>query len=364
MYSLQASQSKHASQTIPSKRGCGSVRRLDPLIRRGSDQPILDKATARLTGVACPDPAIDSRAWAVREADTGEVSSLPFSVPRACGSLEAMERYRVTTRHACGHGLGAARTPAIRLGGLVFLVASLLVGEPAWGRSSPGLEERVRLVREQMSIRGAAPGEVHLALASIYAQAGHKDGVYQQIDLGRRHGISVVRLDLVLATYFRRAGRFDAAFSTLVRVLVEHEDQPHALVELWKTLYQCLLQGAQVKSDLDAIRERLVEAGLHFPKKLRLEADAAEDSRKTAAAGNNALLADNNRFAAELFEAAIEGDPSNAQAHRGLGIARARLGMYAQAAGAYLIYMDLAPMAPDADIVDRLLMDYWKSKQK
>ena len=149
--------------------------------------------------------------------------------------------------------------------------------------------------------------------------------------------------------------------STLVRVLVRSPRQPRALVQLWKTLYEAKLRGVEVKTDLEAIRERLVTRGLHFPRRFKIESDSVTRSKKLAAAGYTALLGQRHRFAAQLFRAAINALPSNARAHRGLGIALAREHNYARAAGAYLLYLEMSPDAPDADDVDRVLMLYWKS---
>ncbi len=251
---------------------------------------------------------------------------------------------------------GTKRTLLLLSLGLVTLSSALASAR------TPTSAERGAVIRHQMLRRGAPAGEISLALAAHFARAKQQKEVYFYVNQARKLGIPSGRIDLVLGTFFRRVGRYDAAFSTLVRVLVNHEDQPHALVELWKTLYRCKLEGADTKTDTDGIRERLAESGLHFPRRFIASAKAAAKSKELAASGYNALLSQRNKFAAELFQASVDKNPSNAQSHRGLGIARARLGDYARAAGAYLVYMKLAPNAPDADGVDRVLMEYWKNK--
>jgi tetratricopeptide (TPR) repeat protein len=240
--------------------------------------------------------------------------------------------------------------------------ASLVVESTARAQRRPTLAERAKALEIEMVDRGESPGEISLSLASLHAESGDAARVDHHLKNAQRLGVDACRIDLLLGSFYRRTARFDAAISTFVRVLVSHEDQPFALVQLWKTLYQIALQDAEVSSDLDSVRERLDASGLHFPRTFKPSAKGPARSRQITAAGYNALLSGKNTFAAELFEAAIEGDPSNAQAHRGLGIARAREKDYARAAGAYLLYLELRPDAADAAQVERALMDHWKSR--
>jgi tetratricopeptide (TPR) repeat protein len=249
-------------------------------------------------------------------------------------------------------------------GRLSLIIGAWALAGSAWAEPAFDADVAAREVRRQMLRRGDAPGEVSLALAAIYARGRRQGELLHFVNAARRQGVAAGRTDLLLGGFYRSVGRYDAALSTLVRVLVRHEDQPYALVQLWKTLYECRLRGAEVKTDLDAIRQRLAVAGLHFPRQLRINAASPGKAKKLAASGYSALLSDNSQFAAELFEAALDAFPSDAQAHRGLGIARARLQDFARAAGAYLLYLELNPQAPDADEVDRVLMRYWKGRGK
>ena len=273
-----------------------------------------------------------------------------FSRSLLCGKLVALkERIKMSRK--------MLKTVLV----FVLLCGAPLLAGGTWARTlTPA--ERGAVIRQQMLRRGSPAGEISLALAAHFAREKQQKEVYFYINQARKQGIHGGRIDLVLGSFFRRVGRYDAAFSTLVRVLVNHDEQPHALVELWKTLYRCKLQGAETKTDTDGIRSRLAESGLHFPRRFPSSSTAGIKSKELAASGYNALLSHKNKFAAELFEASLDQNPSNAQAHRGLGISRARLGDYARAAGAYLVYMKLAPHAPDADGVDKILMEYWKNK--
>src|SRR6185503_4616215 len=59
--------------------------------------------------------------------------------------------------------------------------------------------------------------------------------------------------------------------------------------------------------------------------------------------------------AREAFEAAIATEPTNAAAHRGLGIVYQRTGAAAQAIAAYRRYLELRPDAQDAAVIqDRI----------
>jgi tetratricopeptide (TPR) repeat protein len=247
---------------------------------------------------------------------------------------------------------------------LVTAVTVLAFHQPAGADTLHDLEQKAAWIRADLQRRGERPGEINLTLAWLYARANQAKETIHFVRLAKRQGAAASRVDLLLGTFYRQQARYDAAFSTLVRVLVRHPQQPYALVQLWKTLYEARLQGAEVKTDTDVIRERLAGLGLHFPVQFRPDRLSQDKSKQLAAAGYNALLTGRTKFAAELFEAAIDVFPSNPLAHRGLGIARARLHDYARASGAYLLYLELKPDAPDADEVDKVLMDYWKHRSK
>jgi tetratricopeptide (TPR) repeat protein len=239
-----------------------------------------------------------------------------------------------------------------------------LVATPASAEVSFDPALAAREARRQILRRAEDAGEISLALAAIFGRAKRQREVFHYISEARRQGVAASRTDLLLGAFYRSTARYDAAFSTFVRVLVRHEDQPYALVQLWKTLYECKLQGSEVKTDTDMVRERLAAAGLYFPKEFKIAPAPLATARKLSATAYNALLAGKAQFAAELFEAAIDALPSDSQAHRGLGIARARLQDFSRAAGAYLLYLELNPQAPDADEVDRVLMRYWRGRSR
>ena len=243
-------------------------------------------------------------------------------------------------------------------------LAMMTAGERSAAVASPRVTfpDRVRRLRRQLELRGESAGEISLALAALYARARRGPQVMQMIDRARKQGIAAVRTDLLLGSFYRRVGRYDAAFSTLVRVLVRHEEQPFALVELWKTLYDSTLRAAKVSTDTDAIRQRLTESGLHFPRRFKITPRSSVRAKKLTASGYNTLLKDRPRIAAALFQEAIDLNPSYALAHRGLGIARARAQDYVRAAGAYLVYLELSPDASDAASVDKILMKYWQTR--
>lgn len=233
---------------------------------------------------------------------------------------------------------------------------------------SPGiagaeLPPDAQAVVDEMKARGSQLGDIHLAVAAHFLTKGKYDNVLRHVQLARRNGIEESRTSLLVASAYRKSGRLDAAFTTLVRVLVRHPGQPVALVQLWKTLFQQQLKGTEVQTDVQAIRSRLGSAGLYFPPAIKT-ATVAGESRKIAAAGFNALLSNNLPFAIGLFKSALDIDPSYGRAHRGLGIAWARQHSFNRAAGAYTLYLELNPRAADGEIVDRALMRYWKKRQQ
>lgn len=245
----------------------------------------------------------------------------------------------------------------------VGLLLSVLLRVPVMAQQH-GVDQdrRARQIREQMDRRGDSAADIQLAMAWHYALANNIRQTLHFVKRARAHGIEGGRTDLVLGTVYRKQGRYDAAFSTLVRVLARYPEQPYALIQLWKTLYEACLQGARIKTDTASIRQRLRDLGLHFPEGFSAQEISRDKSRQLSAAGYNALVSDRIRYAAELFEAAIDAFPSNPLAHRGLGIARARRQDFVRAAGAYMLYLELEPNAPDAEEVDRVLMEYWKSR--
>ena len=244
---------------------------------------------------------------------------------------------------------------------IALALAALAAGQ---ARAAPPerAQTQARLLRGQMLRRGEARGEIDLALAWHYARARAAGATIHFVKEARKHGIMASRTDLLLGTFYRQQGRYDAAFSTLVRVLVRNPEQPFGVVQLWKTLYESKLRGAPIKTDTSAVRERLAGLGLHFPVEFDPAKVSADSSKELTASGYNALLSGRHGFAAELFEAAIDANPSNPLAHRGLGISRARKQDFTRAAGAYLLYLELNPQASDADEVDRMLMEYWKNR--
>jgi tetratricopeptide (TPR) repeat protein len=246
----------------------------------------------------------------------------------------------------------------------ILLIAAAAVGLAAVG---PGVHARgkaridlgVQVLVRQLRDRGESPAEVHLALAALYARDGSpKTAKY--LAAAQKLGMSPVRLALVKAMALRRQGRYDAVFSTLLNVLVTHPEQPYALVEMWKSLYEATLRGSSLSMDRDTVRERLAGYGMRFPAKLALSAKAASQSRKLTALGYSQMLAGRTRYAVELFQAAIDHLPSNARAHRGLGLAREKEHDFMRATGAFLVYLHLVPDTQDAEDIDRKLMRYWK----
>jgi tetratricopeptide (TPR) repeat protein len=223
------------------------------------------------------------------------------------------------------------------------------------------IEQKARQLVGELRRRGEPVAEIHLALAALFGHAGDKRA-FKQLEAARKLGINPVRLALVHAPTLLRVGRHDEAMATLVQVLVHYPEQSRALVTLWKTLYEAMLQGKPLRTDVDAIRKRLGDFGLHFPEKLELGRKSESKSSELTALGYNALLAKRSKYAAELFEAAIDFYPSNARAHRGLGMARAQLFDHRRATGAFLLYLELNPAAPDAEEIDRRLASYWKGR--
>lgn len=88
---------------------------------------------------------------------------------------------------------------------------------------------------------------------------------------------------------------------------------------------------------------------------------ARDQAKKLFDQGNKALLQNKNKEAIELYLEATRTDPKYALPHRGLGIAHARAGNGDAAVEHYKIYLKLAPGAPDAEQVRKIVHDYESS---
>jgi tetratricopeptide (TPR) repeat protein len=247
---------------------------------------------------------------------------------------------------------------------IVPLVIALPLHVALGQGSRLALDAQERAIIAEMQRRGNPSGEIYLAVAALYARANVSGLMFQALSKAREHGCNATSAELLLGRWYRTQGQYDRAFRLLANILVRHPDQPRALVELWMALYQQKLQRAIVQTDVDPLIDRLAAAGLFFPRGFGLSARVKAAGGKVTAAGYNALLVGNDsRFAAELFREAISINPSDAKAHRGLAIARTRQHDFKRAAGAYLLYLELSPDAPDADQVDKALMRYWKERR-
>lgn len=250
---------------------------------------------------------------------------------------------------------------------LLALALALALAPPTrlWAarrRPVSALERAARRLIAQMHAQGQPSGEQHLSLAALYARAGDELNTYAQLRAAGREGIEPTRVRLVLALLHRRVGDYDAAIATLTKVLVKHPEHPYALLQLWKTAYEAQLRAAALKTDLKPVLERLDLAGMHLPPRIVSTPQSSRESAKLTAAGYRELLAGRTDQAIQLFAGAIEVWPSNPRAHRGLGIARAREQDLPRAAGAYQLYLELAPDAADAHRVDGVLMQYWRDR--
>ncbi len=71
-----------------------------------------------------------------------------------------------------------------------------------------------------------------------------------------------------------------------------------------------------------------------------------------------ALRRGDTASAIDKLQRCVEMEPGNALCHRGLGIAFARAFRSREAVQAYRRYLEVAPTAPDAQQVEKLLRDY------
>jgi tetratricopeptide (TPR) repeat protein len=168
-----------------------------------------------------------------------------------------------------------------------------------------------------------------------------------------------VRLALLRGDLFMRAGDFDQAARAYLDALGRAPRQTHALVQLWRLLLRVTLEEVEVGFDREAVTETLTAAGLYFPESYRASANGPDQAARLVDRAGALLLRDRPEEASVQLMRAIDLDPGNAEAFAGLVRAHRAMNDPESALGAALVYLLLAPDAPDAprmrELVGRVL---------
>ncbi len=214
----------------------------------------------------------------------------------------------------------------------VLLLVPYLGGKPGHTEHLQALEARAR--------DASGDAQVALRLGQGLGRHGSVGEALRWADEAARRGAHPHRVHIVRGDAYFHGMLYEHAVREYFEVASVAPDNAYAHVQLWR----CLREPEHLPEALDLARVRkLLVAGGYFappaPKRPREHGLA----RQLTAKGYTELRAGRFRAAAERFEAAIHQDDTSAEAFRGLGAARSRMGQARRALGAYRVYLELAP---------------------
>jgi tetratricopeptide (TPR) repeat protein len=253
--------------------------------------------------------------------------------------------------------------------GLLFS-ASPVLAQSSTG-SAPALtaksdEELLRWLRyisklEERSTNDPTDYNLYLRLADAYGRLGldHKEKVLFYTTRAVLAGADDTRVDIILGDFYSRVGDHTGALRAYLRVVAQAPQHTYTLLQLRRLAVQKESFSADV--DLAHVREILLSAGLYTPKTLPSKADATA-AKVAVEEGYGYIKANENGDALARFQAALDLDPNNATAVRGMGIVYARTKKTRQALAAYAAYLDLDPGAQDAASVRATIASYYESR--
>lgn len=202
--------------------------------------------------------------------------------------------------------------------------------------------------------RRSDDAELMLRLADAYVRIGDLRRAMPAIERLDDLGVDPVRLALLRGDAHLGVQDWDEAARAYLEALSHAPSQPHALTQLWRLMLQVTLEDAQVSFDRLAVVERLQREGLYFPDDYTPEPDGPDRSSRLVGRAAS-VLARRPEEAAALCIQAIAADPGNAEAFATLARAYQGENDPELAVGASLVYLLLAPDAPDADEVRRAI---------
>jgi len=187
-----------------------------------------------------------------------------------------------------------------------------------------------------------------LRLADAYARVGDLRRALPAHDRLAEMGVAPARITLLRGDAFLNAGDYDQAVRSYLEVLSDAPRQSYALTQLWRAMLDVTLSEAEVGFDKRAVIETLQIAGLYFPDAYSPGEDGPAEAELLVDQAAALLTRHRAEEASTLFMRALTLDPGCAQAFAGLARSYAELNDERAAMGASLVYLHLAPDAPDA----------------
>ena len=160
--------------------------------------------------------------------------------------------------------------------------------------------------------------------------------------------VEPLRLDLLRGDLYFNLRDYDQAARAYLDALAHFPRQTYALSQLWRLMLEVTLNGAEVRFDRHAVIETLQRAGLFFPGAYTPAANSSEQAARLVDRANALLLRQHPEEALVALTRAISLDPGNADAFAALARAYHESNDPESAIGASLVYLILAPDAPDA----------------
>lgn len=241
---------------------------------------------------------------------------------------------------------------------LCFTVASVLPATASaqhltdaeltrWTSYILSLEERVANHRDDEALM--------LRLVVAYGQIGDLRRALPALEQLADMGVDPVRVALLRGDAHFTVGELDTAARAYLRALSRAPNQPHALSQLWRLMLRLSLTHAEVNFDRGAVVETLQDAGLYFPETYTPTVDGPDEASRLVDQANVLLMRERPEESIVTLTRAIALDPGNASAFSALARCYRDLNDPEMAIGASLVYLLLAPDAPDAPRVRRYI---------
>lgn len=197
--------------------------------------------------------------------------------------------------------------------------------------------------------------QLMLRLAAAYVRIGDIRRALPALERLGDLGIDPLRITLFRGDVHLNVGELDAAARSYLDALQQAPGQPHALTQLWRLMLRVTLSGQDIEFDRTAVISTLQNEGLYFPEGYTPTANGPEQASRLVDQASALLMRQRSGEAAVLLTRAIRLDPGNAEAFAGLSRAYQAENDEQSAVGASLVYLLLAPDAPDAPRVRRFI---------
>lgn len=201
---------------------------------------------------------------------------------------------------------------------------------------------------EQRVARRGDDQALMIRLADAYAQLGDLRRALPALERLADMGVEPVRIALLRGDAFFTVGDFDEAARAYLDALQRAPRQTYALTQLWRLMLQATLSDQPTSFDRASVVETLQEAGLYFPDRYTPTPDGPEQASRLVDRASALILRHRSAEAIALLTRAITLDPGNAEAFAALARAYDDDNDAEAAMGASLVYLLLAPDAPDA----------------